>query len=326
MANLTSLSQLNDSERGRAALGILLSEAPMVQYVDRVSAFEEDATDFDYRPVDGDETVQVRALGAGYTPTATTPESKITGTLANHGSALTIDISHLSDAQRNLRDINAWLDKKLPREVKSWAKGYNNLLFNGLGTGGNIKGLAKIFDGTTDLPGFTGHKGTIDATDFAGSADSLDLTDSANWPGFIRLMHAAFAQVDDPTGIHMNREMYGIMQNIATEYHIKGESRDQFGKPVDTFNGIPMIRQLDGAIPNDEPDNAGTPATECTSLYITGLAELKGAIVTNSGLYWKDFDVLEAINSGEFLWEIRSKWKFEEKNALIRVMKLKATS
>lgn len=324
MSNLTSLSQI-ESERGRAALGILLLQAPLTRHLDQQSAFEEDATDFEWRPASATSTLGGRGIGEGYTASAHVPEDKETGSLNFVGDALRIDLSHLADAQRNLRDIHAYIDKWLPRKFKSWAREFDKGLWTSAGGGDLIPGIDTIVDGATDIPGHTGEKCAIKASAAAYANDvSLDLTDKDTWPVFVRLLQDAMAQVPDPTGLHMNRRLYGIMQGIATDYHIRGEARDQFGRPVTTFDGVPMIPHLEGAIASNEPDaTPTTPLTNTTSLWVTRFAEGSASLVTNSGLYWKDFDVLEELQSGQFVWEFRAQWKIEDPDAIRRVMHLK---
>lgn len=323
MANLTSLSQL-ESERGRAALGVLLLEAPLTRHLDQQSGFEEDATDFDWRPASASATLGGRGIGEGYTATAQVPEYKVVDSLAMVGDALTIDITHLADAQRNLRDIQAYIDKWLPRKVKAWARAFDVGLWTS-SAADLIPGLDTIVDGATDLPGFTGVKAVLKASAAAYANDvSLDVTNKDNWPTLIRLLQDAMAQVPQCSGLHMNRRMYGLMQGVATDYHIRGEARDQFGRPVTAFDGIPMIPHLDGAIADNEPDaTPTTPLTNTTSIWVSRFGEGSASLVTNSGFYWKDYEVLEATQNGQFVWEIRGKWKIEDSDAIRRVMHLK---
>src|SRR5690606_4044452 len=101
--------------------------------------------------------------------------------------------------------------------------------------------------------------------------------------------------------------------------HILGETRDQFGNPVPTFGGVPFIKLLAGSITNTEPDNAGTPNTNTTSLVITSAGEGRVSVVTNSGLDFRDIGELEGKESERMTWEIRSQTKVEEERSILRV-------
>lgn len=325
MANLAAVSQLGDSERGPAALARLIEISPLIRFLDQHGAFELDATDFDWRPEDGTTTVKTRALGGAYTASTQTPSAKQTGELAIHGDQLDIDISHIADADRGIRDLGTWIDKRLGSLYKSWAKGFEAKLIYGdhTATPAEIKGLHNIFDGSTNLPGFS-ITGVVDAASaLSGTPDSFDLSNSANYDAFLELVQNTLAQVEDPRGIACNKELYARMSTIAREKHIRGEARDQFGRPVVTFDGVPLIKVLDGTITNTEDDNAATPVAETTSLDILSPGEQRLSIVTNSGLYFNEKLHLESKESGEITWEVRAQWKVEEKNAMRRIRNIK---
>ena len=325
MANLTPISQVGDTERGSAALARLLEVSPVIRFLDGASAFEVDATDFDWRPDDATTTVQTRAAGGSYTSADETPSSKQNGSLAFHGDSLDIDISHIADDQRNLRDLGGWIDRRLGKKYTSWGKGMEAKLFNGTGAGSprEMKGLKTIFDGVTNLPGYT-ITGVKDATSvLSGSPDSFDLTVEANYDPFLELLQFTIAEVENPQGILCDKELFARVSTIAQKNHIKGESRDQFGRPVVTFDTIPLIKVLDGTITNTEPDNAGTPVNNTTSLYVLSPGEERLSVVTNSGLYFNEKLHLESKESGRIEWEMRCEWKPEEKNAGRRLRNIK---
>lgn len=322
MANLASLSTLGDGERGRAALARLLETSPVIADMDAQSAWEEDATDYEYSIDDTETTVQTRSVGGAYVPVADAPSDRDTGTQSFHGDALKIDRAHVEDDRRNLRALNGWIDRRLTKKFRSWAKGYEVLLFNGSGAGGNMKGLSKIFDGSTNLPNFN-ITGVIDASSILpGTPDSFDMTDPANYDAFIELMMNAIAQVENPRSIKCNKETYALINTIAREKSIRGESRDLFGRPIPTFDTVPIVKVLDNTILHTEPDNAA--ATVTTSIWIDSLGEQRASVVTNSGLFFKE--VLDSTEEqGNYIeWEIRGQWKIEEKNAIRRIRNLKA--
>lgn len=325
MATLRQLSNLNGSARGQAALGTVLEQALVMRFLEQNSGFELDATSFDYLPVSGTDNLQTRAIGNGFTATAKTPPARQNGTLAIYGDAVTIDRSHLADAAAGLRDIDRWLEREMQKRVRSTAKGLDGALMNGAGTGTTMKGLSKILNGTDDIPGLTGVKGVGDAATFksTGTHKSLDLTDAANYPYFIEGLINELMKVDNVAGIVMNHQLYARMYTIARKEAILGESRDLFGRPVATFNGVPMVPVDATSIPNDEPDNTSTPLTVTTSLYIASPAEMGLSVVTNEGLYYKEFDQLEAKVSSQEVYELRMAWKIEDDRVVRRVRNLK---
>ena len=318
---LAQLSNL-DSERGRAMLAFLLERDPFLRFIEDNSAWEEDSTDFDWRPVDPTASLKTRPIGGQYTPADVVPGSKETDSLSFHGESIDIDDTHLADAKRNLRDFDQWLDREISRRGKSWQRLFSNALFLGAGTTTLLKGLKVILDGTTDLPGFSGETGVIDAVDWS-TGDSFDLGAEANWGLFIEQLIIAQSVVPGATGFVMSGELYARMTTIAQKKHIIGETRDTFGKPVKTFNGLPMIQVVPGTILTDEPDNNATPLTNTTSLYIARPGEGEVSLVSNSGLEFDDDIDLEQKESRRVKFEIRSAWKIGEKDSIRRVRNIK---
>lgn len=323
---LAPISTVGDSERGRAALALLLTADPFLAHMDAVGAFEQDTMAFNWRPDTATATLQGRDLGGAYTPADQTPAALQTAEQALMGDSIKSDIALIRDQELGGNKMELWFDKRLRTRFTDWAEKLGVRLWQGSGTGAprQMKGLLKIYDGTADLPGFTGEKGVLEAHTMAGVANSLDVTAEANWDDFIRVMISAMAKVKNPTAICCNKELYSLITIIAHEKHIKGESRDQFGNPVTTFNNVPIICLADGCITNTEPDAAGSPVNNTTSLFISGLAEGRGAVVTNSGLYFNEqkrpgTDQIELID-----WEFRGEWKFEDKRAMRRIRRIKA--
>lgn len=322
MAQLGQLSNLRGSARGAASLAQILVSSPFLRWFDQQSGWEEDATSFLYDPIEGSMTVAARALGGSYTAADMTPAARQTGTLKFHGFAVDIDQSHIADDLRGLQNLSGWIDKSLKKKVDSWAKAYEGALFNNDGSGNLLKGLKTIFDGTTNLPGFS-ITGVINAKDAVASGNSLDLTSDTNYDAFVEHLILWMTQVEDLRGMVMSPRMFARMYTIAKKTHQLGQTIDQFGQPVDTFNGVPLIRSLDTTILHNEPDDAGTPATNTTSIWLMSPGEMRQSLVTNSGLDFEDYDKLESKQSGRVKGEIRAAWKVEERNAVRRIRNIK---
>jgi len=304
---------------------VVLQSSPFLAFLETASGWEEDATVFDWLPVaTALATIDARGIGGSYTPLNAAPGTRLTGQLAMHGGSVDIDISHLADARRGLRDVDAWFAKELQVRLKAFAVGYEKLLFEGTGQNNQIKGLRNIISGS-DLPGHTGTTRLANAQEaVGGTAKSCDLTNANNYGKFVEYLYAQIVKVDNPLGLVMNTSLYARMWTIARKEQILGETRDLFGVPVATFNGIPMIRVLDGTITNSEPDDTDTtPKNETTSLYIMSPGERRTSLVTNSGLYWMDYDHVENKESGREKWEIRAAWKIEDPMSVLRVRNIK---
>lgn len=323
MARLAQLSQL-DTERGRAALALLLETSPLMRFFEQNNAFEEGATDFLWRPVDPSATVQSRALGGEYTPDDATPASRIADSLKFQGDGFDVDESHKADARRGLDNIDRWIDAEFNRRIRDWAEKYEIHMMNADGTSNANNGFADILDGVTDLPGYTGETGVINAASWLAAApDSFDLGNEDNWGTFIEQLTKLIQTVRGVDGILMSPDLYARMSTIAQVKHILGESRDLFGVTVDTFKRQPMIALVDGAITLTEPDDGGPAVNETTSLYIVGAGEQETSIVTNSGFEFDDEYDLELKESERVKWEMRTRIKIEGKKSIRRVRNIK---
>jgi hypothetical protein len=327
MATLASLSNLNGSARGQAALGIMLMRSRILRFLEQNSAFELDATNYDYLAVTGTGTLQSRAVGGGFDAAAKVPPARLPGALSIYGDKITIDRTHRADAAAGLRQIDVWMEREAATRVRDVAQKLDPELMNAPGTGTRMKGLATILNGVDDIPGFTGMKGVADArTIFGGSGNSFDLTPAASaaqHDAFIEGLEKALLKVPDATAIKVNQTLASRITTVARRAHMLGEGRDLFGRPVPTFNGVPILAVSDTTITNAEPDNAGTPTLTTTSLYIERPGERSLSLVTNEGLYYREWEELEDTVSSQEEFELRIQWKIEDPEAILRVRNIK---
>lgn len=324
MATLVSTSTINSpSGRGADALGIVLQNSAFLRALEKYSGWELDATSYLYAPTEATSTAPARALGSAFSDGTRTFPANQSGTLAVHGDSVTTDISYLQDAARGLRDKDTQLVKDIQRRLIAFAKAYEALLFTGSGSSNNIKGLKTILDGTTTIPGFTSTYRYKSATDVAGSADSLDLSTTANQKKFLELLKTQKNDVENPTMIAMNSSLWARLETAAFELRMARETTDQFGQDIIKFANMELVVVGDTAITLTEDDTAGTPVAETTSCYIMAPGEMNLSLVTNSGLYWMDWDHQDNTQKGRETWEIRSQWKIENAKAIKRIAHIK---
>lgn len=324
MATLVGTSTINSpSGRGKDALGIILQNSAFLRALEKYSGWELDATSYLFAPVTATSTAPARALGSAFSDGTRTFPSNQSGTLAVHGDSVTTDISYLQDAARGLRDKDTTLNKDIQRRLIAFSKAYEALLFTGSGADSNIKGLRTILDGTTTIPGFTSTYRYKSATDVAGSADSLDLSTSANQKKFLELLKTQKLDVENATMVAMNSSLWARVETAAFDLRLARETTDQFGQDVVKFAGMELVIVGDTAITLTEDDTASTPVAETTSCYIMAPAEMNLSLVTNSGLYWMDWDHQDNTQKGRETWEIRSQWKIENAKAIKRIAHIK---
>jgi hypothetical protein len=323
--NFSSLSNLRGSQWGSILLALIMQKSPFMRYMEDNSAFELVGTEGDYRPANAESDIQSRDEGGGYTPQAITLDSKINTLLYFHGGAVSLDETRLADAEKNLYDINTYLNERYPEEFKKFIIGYELKLFQGSGAGTPklLKGLKTILDGSTDIPGFTDIKGVINANDYC-DGDSFDLTVRDNDDAFIEGLRLWLSEVENPNGIIVNPRLGARLATIADKWGAAGLSVDKFGQSVKTFDNIPIITTLATSILNTENDDNAVPVAETTSLYIAAAGEGAYSILTNSGLSFKDFDIEpNNVKSTASSWEIRSANRIKMRNCVRRVRYIK---
>lgn len=291
-------------------------------------AFELGATDFDLYPVDEDDSVQTRGVGGNYTSAAATPPDRQPENLGFHGDGVTIDRSHIVDDQRQLRPIEGWINPALRQKVRGWARGMEGLFFNGGGgtSPREMLGLSNILDGSSNPPGFSQDM-VIDAVDFlpsGTSANHLDLGDETHVEAFRQAMEQIVPEFMDPL-IGANSQLGAVLGTIARQNQSYERIEGAFGQMIERVYGGDLVRVGSNAIPNTEPDNAGTPNDVTTSLYISDPNPGLYSAVTNGGLEVEDEldEILEEKRSGKVEWELRVENAIQDKYAIRRIRNVK---
>ena len=326
MPTLRETSRL-EGPRAQQIFGWLLQYSPFMAALEARSAFRLGATSFDTYPSDSTGAVQTRALGDGYTQNGELPPARQGQSLGFHGDSVTVDRSHVVDDELGLRPIGSWLDRQLHIKVRLWARGMETLVFKGSGvkdaSGREMLGLENILDGTT-VAGFS-QSFVIDATDaLSTNPDSLDLGDPAQQEAFIRMMEEILPEFMDPM-IAANKQLGATLGTIARKRQQYERIQGAFDEMIEQTFDAQLTRVANGAITNNEPDNAGTPNTNTTSLYVMSAADGMYSIATNSGLEVEDEidEVLEDKRSGKVEFELRSENVIEDRYAIRRIRNVK---
>ncbi len=329
MATLASTSRINSpSGRGRQALGLLLQESPLLQFLEAQSGWELLGTAFNWQPEDTSEkTIAARAIGGGVQNTAqdVSPTSFVAGALSAYNANFDIDVSYLADAAQKLVNMDSFMLKELRRRVRALATTLESELMRGTGLNNTMKGLKTILDGVTSLPGYPGIYRVSDAQEITGgTTKSCDLTARTNDAAFIEWFGLQLAKVKNPAGIICSPLMAARLDTIGRTQYLSGETRDLFGKPIKTFAGIPIIPLLASSILNNEPDNTPTtPLEVTTSIYILAPGEQSLSVATNSGLEYTDFDIQSDKQSNREKVEVRAAWKIETPESILRIRNFK---
>jgi len=302
-----------------AGVSVLADILEKSQFV-RLAQFREDGTDYVKHPATGRSEPDFRAKSGDYgTPEDDNPNVSL-GELKFLGKEATLEKSYKIDAEKGLMNLDMYKMRLLKRHAFAMARGIDKVTFNGDGTGSNILGFSELLDGSTNVPGFSDTM-VVDADD----TDELDITDEANWDTFMELMDELLEDVPNASMIAVNGTLKAKINTIGRNTHALGQAQDEFGNPVDTFNGVPIVRLADGAIPNTEIDAASTD-NNTTSLYVIRMSEVDGVCLpSNSGFQFTPFPELEESVNEKSRLELYYDIDIEAPDAIRRLRYLRAS-
>lgn len=321
MSKLNQISKIDSpSGLGAMALATIMEKSEMLKFFDNFNAFEVDSTLFEFHPTDGTLDVQTRGAGGTYNSKLITMDTPTTANQKFTGFDFTIDRSMLADIERGLKTADAW-KSKFKKLIRSFGKGYDNTTLNGTGVADAFLGLSIMMNGTDNLPGHT-ITGVIDASADIANSTVLDLkTDTTLYDFFLEVLDEAIAEVANPLGLVMNRNMQAALTKIAYTKRNINVTLDAFNRRLTSYNDIPIFAFDPTIITNAETDSAGDPST-CTSIYIASPGEQNFSFVTNSGLEYSEPEG-DFVHGSKFRGEIRGALKIEERDSIRRLKNIK---
>lgn len=175
-------------------------------------------------------TAAVRTINSEYTPGEAKREEK-TAKAVIMGGSFKVD--------RVLQNTSGAVDElafQAEQKIKATANYFHNLVINGTsassGTGfvtGTFDGLKKLLTGT--------------ANEFTSAVDlTTSATTEANYAAFLDELDAVIASVDGtPSMLLMNSAMLNKVRSCARRAGYYESKKDDFGRVVDTYNGIPLV-------------------------------------------------------------------------------------
>lgn len=196
-------------------------------------------------------SMQARAKGAEYVSATDLNKSPASATVCMHGLPVTIDKLEIQAHY----DIPALKASKMIAVARNFARELVALLHNGTGTNNKIKGLINL----------------VDASYTFGETNGTDLNSAAGQKTFLRQLDQQIADLD-PDVISLHPYMWAWMQEVARQMHALTWSKNEFGKPVANYCGLPMYPIRNSGITLTE--TKGTASGICTSVYLTKFAEL----------------------------------------------------
>ena len=230
-------------------------------------------------------TAAVRTVGGEFTPGEAKREKKTTGAVIM-GGAFQVD--------RVLQNTAGAVDEvafQAEQKIKATANYFHNLVINGSADEGNFDGLKKLLNGT--------------ANELTGE---VSLTTSAeldeNYNAFLDEMDAFLATLDgNPSMLLMNRQMLTKLRSIARRAGYYDRTKDDFGRVVETYAGIPMVDMgsyFDGENTVDIiPVEGGKTAIYAVCLGLDGfhgISPMGSGVITS---YMPDLNAPGAVKTGE---------------------------
>ena len=230
-------------------------------------------------------TAGVRTVGQEYTPGEAKREKK-TAAAVIMGGAFQID--------RVLQNTAGAADEmafQAEQKIKATANYFHNLTINGSADAGNFDGLKKLLAGTAN-----------EITSQVSLTSSAELDE--NYNAFLDEMDAFLSTLDGtPTMLLMNRDMMCKLRSIARRAGYYDRSKDDFGRVVETYAGIPMLdmgKYFDGENTVDVvKTEAGKTAIYAVCLGLDGfhgISPLGGGVISS---YLPDLDAPGAVKTGE---------------------------
>lgn len=244
-------------------------------------------------------TAAVRAINSEYTANEAKREKKSTNAIIMGGSF---------QVDRVLQNTSGAVDElafQAEQKIKATANYFHNLVINGQAAASGGTGYVNsTFDGLRKL--LSGTSSEIASTVSLTSAAELD----SNCNAFLDELDGFLSALDGtPSMLLMNSKMLTRVRGCARRAGYYDRSRDDFGRYVETYNGIPLMdagKYYNGSATVDviADTAASTSAAGTTDIYavVLGLDGFHGISPTGTGVinsYMPDLTAPGAVKTGE---------------------------
>ena len=210
------------------------------------------------------------------------------------------------NVDRVLQNTSGAIDElafQAEQKIKATANFFHNCVINGTSGSSGSGYVVNTFDGLAKLLAGTSNEFT----------SSVDLTTSANMDAnknaFLDELDGVVSAVDGPSMILMNQAMLIKARSVARRAGYYESTKDDFGRVVETYRGIPMIdlgKYYNGSASVDVVGTsaASSSAAGATSIYVVslGLDGFHGISPTGTGVinsYMPDMTAPGAVKTGE---------------------------
>ena len=240
---------------------------------------------YGYTQLKSPSTAAVRTINSEFTPGEAKREKKTTQAIIMGGSF---------QVDRVLQNTSGAVDElafQAEQKIKATANQFHNLVINGSADEDEFDGLKNLLAGTSS-----------EITSQVSLTTSAEM--DANCNAFLDELDALIAAVDGPVSmLMMNSAMLIKTRSIARRAGYYERSKDDFGRFVEKYNGIPME---DMGKYYDGTSSVDVVATEDgkTAIYAVGLGldGFHGISPTGTGVitsYMPDLKAPGAVKTGE---------------------------
>ena len=230
-------------------------------------------------------TAAVRTINTEYTPGEAKREKKTTNAIIMGGS---FQVDRVLQGTAGAVDELAF---QAEQKIKATANYFHNLVVNGDVDAGTFDGLKKLLSGTQN-----------EITSAVSLTTSAELDE--NYNAFLDEMDALVSVLDgNASMLLMNNAMLIKLRSIARRAGYYERSKDDFGRVVETYAGVPMVDMGKYFNGTETVDVVATEGGK-TAIYAVGLGldGFHGISPSGNGVissYMPDLNAPGAVKTGE---------------------------
>lgn len=239
-------------------------------------------------------TAAVRAINSEYTASEAKREKKTTQAVIMGGSF---------EVDRVIQNTSGAIDElvyQADEKIKATANFFHNCVINGTTASSGTGYVVNTFDGLKKL--LTGTSTEVTAAVDLSTSASMDTNANA----FLDAVDGWLSTMDGmPTLLMMNTAMLTKFRGIARRAGYYAQSRDDFGRVVETYNGIQLVdggKYYNGSKTVDVIDTDATAGTTDIYAMQLGLNGVHGISPQGTGVissYMPDLTLPGAVKKGE---------------------------
>lgn len=197
------------------------------------------------------------------------------------------------------------LNFQMEQAIKATSNYFHNLVVNGTSASSGTGYVAKTFDGLKAIANASGGNKTDATVSLAGESET-----ASNYQAFLDEVDAWLSTMDGrPTMLLMNTKMLNKMRSCARRAGYYDRTKDDFGRYVESYNGIPLMDTgyYYNGTATTEIITTSTPSASAfgtTDIYAVNIAldgfhgiSPTGSKVINT--YLPNFDAPGAVKTGE---------------------------